>query len=66
MCSLLDYAENKGIQAGIEQGIEHGVRALIEAGRAFGQSYDSTMDMVIEKYSFDMETAQKKMEQYWQ
>ena len=61
MCSMLDYAENKGL----EQGLQKGIQALIEAGFAFGQTYDSTFNMVMEKYSMDAETAKEKMQLYW-
>lgn len=61
MCSMLDYAENKGI----EKGIEKGFQVLIEAGVEFGQTYDSTMKMVMEKFSVDAETAREKMGCYW-
>lgn len=65
MCSLLDYAENKGIQAGVEKEMEKGIQALIEAGQQFGQSYDSTLEMILDKYSMNAETARQKMRQYW-
>lgn len=73
MCSMLDYAENKGAQRGLEQGLQEGlqeglqkgIQALIEAGLAFGQTYDSTLNMVMEKYSMDAETAKEKMQLYW-
>ena len=69
MCSMLDYAENKGVQRGLEQGLQEGlqkgIQALIEAGFAFGQTYDSTLNMVMEKYSMDAETAKEKMQLYW-
>lgn len=46
--------------------MERGIQVLIEAGQQFGQSFDSTLEIVMEKYSMDMETVQKKMKRYWQ
>lgn len=77
MCILLDYAENKGVQRGIHegiaqgitqgitQGIETGIRAVIEVSRELGQSYELTLEKVMEKFQLDSVQAGERMSKYW-
>lgn len=65
MCTLLDYAENKGVQRGIHEGIETGICAMIEAFQEFGQPYELTMEKVMEKFQLDSQEAAGRMQRYW-
>lgn len=73
MCTLLDYAENKGVERGISQGIsqgiaqgmERGIQTLIETYEEFGQSYDVTVNKVMEKFQLDSQEAGERMQRYW-
>ncbi len=65
-CSMLDYAENKGIKKGIKKGIREGTRALIESCRELGQSYDSTLQRIMDKFSLSRSEAEARMRDYWQ
>ena len=64
-CSMLDYAENKGIKKGIKKGIREGTRALIESCRELGQSYDSTLQRIMDKFSLSRSEAEARMREYW-
>ena len=80
-CSMLDYAENKGIQKGIREGVRKGVRkgiqkgiqkgiregtrALIESCRELNQSYDSTLQRIMDKFSLSRSEAEARMREYW-
>ena len=80
-CSMLDYAENKGIQKGIREGVRKGVRkgiqkgvqkgiregtrALIESCRELNQSYDSTLQRLMDKFSLSRSEAEARMREYW-
>lgn len=56
-CSLLDYIEQKGMNQGIQ--------ALVETCRELGQSYDSTRNRLIDKFSLTESQAQFEMDKYW-
>ena len=60
-CSMLDYAENKGIQKGVRKG----TRALIESCRELDQSYDSTLQRIMDKFSLSRSEAEARMREYW-
>ena len=64
-CSMLDYAENKGIKKGIKKGIQEGTRALIESCRELNQSYDSTLQRIMDKFSLSRSEAEARMREYW-
>ena len=72
-CSMLDYAENKGIQKGVREGIQKGIqkgiregtRALIESCRELDQSYDSTLQRIMDKFSLSRSEAEARMREYW-
>ena len=64
-CSMLDYAENKGIKKGNKKGIREGTRALIESCRELGQSYDSTLQRIMDKFSLSRSEAEARMREYW-
>lgn len=56
-CSLLDYIEQKGVSQGIQ--------ALVETCRELGQSYDSTQNRLMNKFSLTEAQAQSEMDKYW-
>lgn len=60
-CSLLDYIEQKGMSQGVSQGIQ----ALVETCRELGQSYDSTQNRLMNKFSLTEAQAQSEMDKYW-
>ncbi len=68
-CSMLDYAENKGIQKGVREGLQKGIRegtrALIESCRELDQSYDSTLQRIMDKFSLSRSEAEARMREYW-
>lgn len=56
-CSLLDYVEGKGLS--------QGAKACVEICRELGQDYDSTLQRLMDKFSFSRNQAEDEMKKYW-
>ena len=73
MCNLADLVEERGIEKGIEKGIEqgieterdHGMQILIESCKEFGQTMETAIKKLMEKYLLSAEDAQALVRQYW-
>ena len=73
MCNLADLVEERGIEKGIEKGIEqgieterdHGMQILIESCKEFGQTMETAIEKLMEKYLLSAEDAQVLVWQYW-
>ena len=77
MCNLADLVEERGIEKGIEKGIkkgieqgieterDHGMQISIESCKEFGQTMETAIEKLMEKYLLSAEDAQALVRQYW-
>ena len=65
MCNLADLVEERGIEKGIETERDHGMQILIESCKEFGQTMETAIKKLMEKYLLSAEDAQVLVWQYW-
>ena len=67
--AVLDFTYEKRLEYTArdsrEEGIEKGIEILIECMQNVGVEIENVMEMVMDKYGFSREEAEKKVNNYW-
>ncbi|MGN0513749.1 MAG: hypothetical protein ACI4GD_05670 [Lachnospiraceae bacterium] len=61
----LEKGIKKGIKKGIEKGLEEGLKILVECMQNVGVEIENVIGMVMDKYGFSREEAEKRVNNYW-
>ena len=60
-----ENAKQEGLEQGVSSERDHGIQVLVESCREFGQTAESAVRKLMEKYRLSAEQAQAYVKRYW-